>query len=117
MRPGTTGTADAVPYSPASFAALILILIDQRFALLEYACQEHTAGLTQADVSVQACWDADRLDLLRVGTRPRPDRLCTAAAREPDLLAWANSRASTREVPELIRDEWRLDFPGGLPRI
>jgi uncharacterized protein len=85
-------------------------LDDQRFALLEYACQEHTAGLTQADVSVQACWDADRLDLLRVGKRPRPDLLCTGAAKSPQMLDWANERASRREVPSLIRDEWRLDL-------
>src|SRR5512141_3319602 len=38
-------------------------LDDTRFSLLEYACREHTSGLTQADLSVQACWDADRLDL------------------------------------------------------
>ena len=83
-------------------------LDDERFSLLEYACQEHTSGLTQADVSIQACWDADRLDLLRVGTRPRPDRLCTAAAKEPELLAWANGRASRLAVPELVRQEWGL---------
>jgi uncharacterized protein len=83
-------------------------LDDKRFAMLEYACQEHTSGLTQADISVQACWDADRLDLLRVGTRPRPDRLCTPAARDPEMIAWANGRACRRDVPNLIREEWGL---------
>src|SRR5574341_538263 len=61
-------------------------LRDDQFALLEYACREHTTGLTSADASVQVCWDADRLDLLRVGTRPRPDLLCTPAARESAML-------------------------------
>jgi uncharacterized protein len=85
-------------------------LDDAGFALLEYACLEHTSGLTQADASVQVCWDADRLDLLRVGTHPRPGLLCTDAARLPETLHWANYRASTRFVPELIRREWEVNI-------
>ena len=50
--------------------------------LLAYACRHHSDGRVDADVSVQACWDADRLDLVRVGIRPDPDRLCTPAARD-----------------------------------
>lgn len=85
-------------------------LDDARFALLEYACNEHTSGKTRADPSVQVCWDADRLDLLRVGTRPRGERLCTAAARTSEIMDWANRRASRFEVPDLIHREWGLDF-------
>ena len=86
-------------------------LDDERFALLEYACAEHTSGLTQADVRVQVCWDADRLDLLRVGIRPHPRWLCTASAKDPELRRWAEARASAREVPALIEGEW--GFEGG----
>ena len=39
------------------------------------------------------CWDADRLDLGRVGIRPDPRRLFTAAARSPELLSWAYQRS------------------------
>ena len=81
---------------------------DARFALLEQACNEHTSGHTRADISVQVCWDADRLDLLRVGTRPRPDLLCTEAARLPETMEWANQRARDRYVPDLIRLEWGI---------
>jgi uncharacterized protein len=83
---------------------------DARFAQLEYACNEHTSGKTQADPSVQVCWDADRLDLLRVGTRPRTGLLCTAAARTSEIMDWANRRASAFEAPELIWNEWGIDF-------
>ena len=67
--------------------------------LLAYACRHHSHGLIDADISVQACWDADRLDLARVGIVPDPDRLCTGAAR--DLLrthpAWfARNRRHVR---------------------
>lgn len=65
--------------------------------LLE-ALHGHSEGRTQASVTVQTCWDADRLDLGRVGIRPRPAKLCTEAARDPRLLAdaWSMSRRWVR---------------------
>jgi uncharacterized protein len=79
------------------------------FRLLQLACVQHTNGKTQADLTVQVCWDSDRLDLYRVDICPHPDRLCTDAARDPAVIAWANERASTRLVPELVWQEWGLD--------
>jgi uncharacterized protein len=61
--------------------------------LLQDACARHTHGLSSADITVQTCWDADRLDLLRVGHQPDPTRLCTEPARDRELLAWANRRS------------------------
>jgi uncharacterized protein len=81
---------------------------DARFALLEYACQEHTHGRTQADPTVQVCWDSDRLDLLRVGTRPHPRLLCTDAAKTSVIMEWANDRASRLVVPELVGMQWGI---------
>ena len=63
------------------------------FDLLIYACQHHTFGHIEADITVQTCWDADRLDLGRVGIMPRAERLCTAAARDPEMLQWAYQRS------------------------
>jgi hypothetical protein len=34
------------------------------------------------DITVQTCWDADRLDLPRVGIQPLPQFLCTEAAKK-----------------------------------
>jgi len=59
--------------------------------LLVAACRDHSEGLTEGDITVLTCWDADRLDLGRVGNRPRPDRLCTPAAR--GLIEWAYARS------------------------
>jgi uncharacterized protein len=56
---------------------------------LVYACTYHTNGLVQAHVTVQTCWDADRLDLGRVGIKPDTKYLCTDAAKQPDMIAWA----------------------------
>lgn len=71
----------------------VLDLDPAGFALLAAACADHTRGLTAGDVTVLTCWDADRLDLGRVGIAPRPERLCTSAARDPQTLAWALSRS------------------------
>ena len=38
-------------------------LDDADFELLFEACRLHTDGLTEGDVTLQTCWDADRLDL------------------------------------------------------
>jgi len=57
--------------------------------LLKIACAFHSDGLTKGDVTVRACWDADRLDLGRIGTRPRLELFCTDAARQPEILDWA----------------------------
>jgi uncharacterized protein len=61
--------------------------------LLCQACAEHTNAQTEADITVQTCWDADRLDLGRIGIRPDPQRLCTQAARRPEILEWAYRRS------------------------
>jgi uncharacterized protein len=64
--------------------------------LLEWACRDHSAGILDAETTVQTCWDADRLDLGRVGIRPDPERLCTERARERSVIdaAFRRSRAS-----------------------
>jgi len=74
--------------------------------LLVAACRGHSDGLIEADVTIQTCWDADRLDLGRVGKRPDPRRLCTGAARDPSLIEWAYRRSlgtSARRLPPLKR--------------
>ncbi len=61
--------------------------------LLAAACRDHSEGFTDGNVTVVTCWDADRLDLGRVGVKPNPRRLCTAAARDPAIIEWAFARS------------------------
>ena len=61
--------------------------------MLAYAVRYHSDGLIEANVTVQTCWDADRLDLGRVGITPHPDRLCTEEARDPALFDRAYQRS------------------------
>lgn len=82
-------------------------LDDARFEMLYEACRLHTDGLTTADATLGTCWDADRLDLGRVGATPHADLLSTEAARK--LIRWADRRAVANFVPaELLAEEWGM---------
>jgi uncharacterized protein len=59
-----------------------LIFLDEKdFDLLLFACEKHPDGLIAAPVTIQTCWDADRLDIGRVGIKPDPRYLCTTIAK------------------------------------
>ena len=59
----------------------LLHLNDAQFALLRYACTHHTDGETTTDPTIGCCWDADRLDLGRVGIDPDEEYLSTEAGK------------------------------------
>ena len=77
----------------ATLAGSVFELEPADLALLMTACRGHSDGLTVGDITVVTCWDADRLDLGRVGIKPHPARLCTQAARDPTVLEWAYQRS------------------------
>lgn len=83
---------------------------DEDFDRLYAACAGHTHERTHADITVQTCWDADRLDLGRVGILPEPLRLCTDQAKSPEILRWANRRACSYIVPEFVLDDWGIEL-------
>ena len=89
-----------------SLRGRLVHLDDGRFETLYDACLLHTQGHTTADPTTMTCWDADRLDLGRVGITPRPDKLCTPAGRA--LLDWADHRAVSGHVPEGVLAEWAI---------
>lgn len=82
-------------------------LDDDRFNLLFEACRLHTEGHTVGDRTLLACWDADRLDLGRVGITPDPQRLGTKAGR--NLLAWAHVRAIEGYEPGAVLASWGVE--------
>ena len=87
-------------------------LDDEAFGLLIKACDLHTEGYLDADITVQTCWDADRLDLGRVGITPRAEKLCTEGAMDPGLLKWAVKRGEALLVPALVSEEWDVRLSG-----
>jgi len=64
-------------------------LEDEEMDLLAFACEEHTNGGVGPNPTVGVCWDADRLNLWRVGIKPDPQFLSTQAARSEERIAWA----------------------------
>jgi len=87
-----------------------LVLLDNtRFELLYEACRLHTNGLIDGDPTLRTCWDADRLELGRVGIEPLPHRLCTDAARA--LVPWAHARAGGDAVPYRVLTRWGVPAP------
>jgi uncharacterized protein len=69
----------------ANYAAILrgklFDLDDDSFRLLQDACRWHTHGQVSSDPTIGACWDADRLDLPRVGIIPNPDLMSTEAGK------------------------------------
>jgi uncharacterized protein len=101
----------------AEFAAALrgrlLDLPESDFRLLHRACSGHTHERTHPDITIQTCWDSDRLDLGRVGVMPHPSRLCTVPAKASDMILWADGRASFRFVPDVVVEEWGVKLGSG----
>ena len=74
-------------------------LSSKQLGLLQMACTGHSRGHTKADATVMVCWDADRLDLGRVGIYPSAKYLCTDLARASDVIE-AAYRRSTQNIYE-----------------
>ena len=65
-------------------------LNDSQIAKLKRACELHTVEHRTGDLTIEICFDADRMDLLRVGIKPLPDRMATERGAElvsnPDFV-------------------------------
>lgn len=85
-------------------------LDDHDFKLLYRACAGHTHERTHPNPTIQTCWDADRLDLGRVGIMPHPSRLCSEPAKRQDTIIWANERASSWVIPEFVAQQWQVEL-------
>jgi uncharacterized protein len=79
---------------------------EDKFRQLEYACANHTDGLVESDPTIGTCWDADRLDLPRVGTIPSADRLCTIPAKSSQVIRKYRFLSETGYIPEFVLTEW-----------
>jgi len=67
-----------------------LSLNKKQIQQLMYACRHHTNKKAKSnDLTIQICWDADRLDLYRVGEIPNPAFLYTEMAKRREALDFA----------------------------
>lgn len=60
-------------------------LTQEQITTLKIAIRDHNRGETTTDPTIGCCWDADRLDLMRVGIIPNKKLLSTEAGKE---LVW-----------------------------
>lgn len=61
--------------------ALFPWLSDKQLGDLMFAIYYHSRGETSADDTIGVCWDADRLDLIRLGIQPQDKYLSTEAGK------------------------------------
>ena len=59
---------------------------DPQLETLCQACIWHDKGKTSDEPTIGTCWDADRLDLPRVGITPAPHLMSTAYGKELALI-------------------------------
>ena len=100
-RTTTPATARAPPRSPRPSAAGSSTFPTPSSACSTRPAQGHTHERTHPDITVQTCFDSDRLDLGRVGITPDPRYLCTDAAKRPDTIRWAHGRGTPRSCRTL----------------
>lgn len=61
---------------------LLKDLTDHQFDLLQTACYLHTTTHSTGDPTIDVCFDADRLDLVRVGITPNPKKMATKKGKQ-----------------------------------
>ena len=75
---------------------------EEEIKLLKEACRLHTTTRKTGDPTIDACFDADRLDLWRVDIIPDPNRLATEKGKE------IARRTDYQEIIKKIRYEGKM---------
>ena len=65
-------------FAKKCFEEKLLDITQEQFDKLYYACKMHTHERSNDDPTINTCYDADRLDLGRVGFPLNPDKMATA---------------------------------------
>jgi len=92
-------------------------LSDDDFSLLKTACCGHTDQSSSKDLTIQICWDADRLDLGRAFIKPDPKLLCIETAKNHEIIKWAYKRSLMRHVPGFVKKQWGYDIQSHYPKL
>lgn len=77
----------AAEWVKSNRTTLFAFLGDLEINLLARACEGHSDGHVNGPLPIQACWDADRLDLWRVDIEPTPQLLCGDYAKRSSVIA------------------------------
>lgn len=70
----------------------VIPLSKEQIDKLAFACKHHDNGTIKSeDITIQTCWDADRLDLWRVGVIPNKEFLNTDFAKKDEVIEFWRS--------------------------
>lgn len=69
----------AAAFLKACHEAKLINITKEQLEKLHHACKYHTSESRSGDATIDTCYDADRLDLGRVGIAPNPDKMATKA--------------------------------------
>ena len=78
-------------------------LNDEQIDKLKRACELHTIEDRTGDITIDICFDSDRMDLLRVGITPLPDRMATK--KGADLVSIPNYKEFYTDFVKKVKDE------------
>jgi uncharacterized protein len=90
----------------------------REFQLLSAACRTHN-GISPDrhghgyDVTLETCWDSDRLDIGRVGDVyhvPDKNKLFTEPAKDSKVIEGFLEKSYVEFLPKLVKEEWNIDF-------
>ncbi len=91
----------------AKFVELInkeyLMLSENKLKILITACEGHNSMKFHKNLTIQACWDADRLDLLRAKINPSPEYLNLDISKKRSTIEWANKRSVSNSISDYTK--------------
>ena len=97
---------------------LLRELTDEQFDKLIKACRLHTTSRRTNDITIDTCFDADRLDLPRVHIIPHPDKMATWKGKQLAQEAQEAHQRKTMNRPRKIiyvdMDNVLVDFQSGI---
>lgn len=111
----------AAEYARSIRSTFLVELTDSQIALLMEACAKHTTIRRTGNITIDTCFDADRLDLPRVGFTLMTERMATeSGARYTGSSYVENCKKAEQAYIESIRIEdklqafyiaMKMDFP------
>lgn len=72
----------AADWLPSIRSKYLKNLSEEQFTKLQIACRLHTTTHRTGDPTIDACFDADRLDLWRCDIKPEPSKMATPKGAE-----------------------------------
>lgn len=96
-------------------------LTDEEFDKVKIACAGHTNVLHHNDIDISTCWDADRLDLFRVGIYPEAEYLNNEISKQDYFIEERSELAEYEETfawsEDLIEDVYSSKITNFLSNI